>query len=66
MWGTESEDHNKEPVLALAFAERLEGLPGGGGGHADWLISSSRGMLNLWECTPGSASGDPALMVHPM
>ena len=64
MWGAEAEDHNKEPVLALAFAESLEGLPGGGAGHAGWLISSSRGMLNLWECTPGSASGDPALMVQ--
>ena len=64
VWGTDAEDHLKEPVLALAFAESLEGLPGGDAGHAGWLISSSRGILNLWECTPGSASGDPALMVR--
>lgn len=62
VWGSDVEDHNKEPVLTMAFEETLKGLPSGGS-HAGWLISSSRGLMNLWECSPGSASGDPALMV---
>ena len=63
LWGTESDDHAREPVVALAHAEVLDGLPDGAG-HAGWLISSSRGCLNLWECYPGSGSGDAALMVR--
>ena len=63
LWSTEAEDHEREPVVALAHAETFEGLPGGSG-HAGWLVSSSRGCLNLWECFPGSGSGDPALMVR--
>ena len=63
LWSTEAEDHEKEPVVALAHAESVEGLPGGPG-HAGWLVSSSRGCLNLWECYPGSGSGDAALMVR--
>ncbi len=63
LWSTEAEDHEKEPVTSLAHAESLEGLPGGPG-HAGWLVSSSRGCLNLWECYPGSGSGDAALMVR--
>lgn len=65
LWSTEAEDHEREPVVALAHAEKLEGLPGGAG-HAGWLVSSSRGCLNLWECYPGSGSGDAALMVRMM
>ena len=63
LWSTDVEDHAREPVVALAHAEVLEDLPGGGAGHAGWLVSSSRGCLNLWECYPGSGSGDAALMV---
>lgn len=29
---------------------------------AGWLISSSRGLLNLWEASPSAGRGEPALM----
>lgn len=29
---------------------------------AGWLISSSRGLLNLWEASPSGGRGEPALM----
>lgn len=28
-----------------------------------WLISSSRALLNLWECSPSGGRGEPALMM---
>jgi len=56
-------DHDMNDVGAVAYAPMLRELPGGDG-HAGWLLSSSKNMLNLWECTSGS--GAPALQVrHP-
>lgn len=46
----------------MAYVPQIAGLPGGDG-HAGWLISSSRGLLNLWEASPsGGRGGEPALM----
>lgn len=47
---------------ALLYAPSLPGLPGGGA-HGGWLISSSRNVLNLWECSKGGRGGMPALML---
>ena len=47
-------------VSALAYAPMIRELPGGDG-HGGWLLSASKNMLNLWECTSGA--GDPALQV---
>ncbi|GLI67658.1 hypothetical protein VaNZ11_011909 [Volvox africanus] len=66
VWGsclvTDAVDHNRDPVPALQYCPVLEGLPGGDG-HGGWLISSSRRMLNLWECSAGGGRGTPSLML---
>jgi hypothetical protein len=49
-------------VQALAYLPSIKGLPGGDG-HGGWLISSSKGMLNLWECNYGGGRDHPSLMV---
>lgn len=45
----------------MVYVPQIAGLPGGEG-HAGWLISSSRGLLNLWEASPSGGRGEPALM----
>ncbi|GAB4814875.1 hypothetical protein N2152v2_001921 [Parachlorella kessleri] len=63
-WSTDAQDHNADPVSALAYLPALPGLPGGDN-HPGWLVSSSRAMLNLWECSHSGGRGEPALtMMH--
>ncbi|PSC73489.1 WD40 repeat [Micractinium conductrix] len=46
----------------MHYVPQIAGLPGGSG-HAGWLISAGRGLLNLWEASPsGGRSGEPALL----
>ncbi|KAL4419287.1 hypothetical protein ABPG77_008337 [Micractinium sp. CCAP 211/92] len=54
-------EHNNEPISSMVYVPQIAGLPGGEG-HAGWLISSSRGLLNLWEASPSAGRGEPALM----
>lgn len=39
----------------------MPGLPGGDG-HSGWLVSSSKGVLNLWE-TSRAVPGETVLLV---
>ncbi|KAF8060010.1 hypothetical protein HT031_004948 [Scenedesmus sp. PABB004] len=61
-FATDPEEHAGGAVTALAYVPELPGLPSFDG-HAGWLVTGSRGMLNLWEANR-AASGDMALMVH--
>ncbi|PRW60909.1 WD40 repeat [Chlorella sorokiniana] len=60
-WTTDAADHNGDPVTSMAYLPQVAGLPGGEG-HAGWLVSSSRGLLNLWEASPSGGRGEAALM----
>jgi hypothetical protein len=60
-YATELEDHNGQVVSAVAYAKALQGLPGGDG-HAGWLVTSSKGMINLWE-TSRAVPGETVLLV---
>ena len=62
-WRTDGGDHGGHPVSALAYAPRIAGLPGGDG-HAGWLVSASRQLLNLWECSASAGKGEPSLQVR--
>ena len=56
-------DHAGGAVAALAYVPRIVGLPAGDGHHG-WLISSARGVVNLFECNAGGGSkGIPSLML---
>jgi len=49
----------------MSYCPQIDGLPGGDG-HAGWLVSASRQILNLWECSPGGGGGPgglPSVMV---
>eukprot|EP00798_Chlamydomonas_sp_ICE-L_P025669 gene25669-11335_t len=61
-YSTDPADHNNDGVYAISYCPQFDGLPGGDG-HAGWLISSSKHMLNLWECSGGGGQGQPSLMV---
>ncbi|KAG2423107.1 hypothetical protein HXX76_002331 [Chlamydomonas incerta] len=59
---SDESDHNRDPVQALQFVPAIPGLPGGDG-HGGWLVSSSRRLLNLWECSPGGGRGVMSIML---
>lgn len=59
-WRTDAADHSGDAVTAMAYARSYEGLPGGDG-HAGWLVSASRGLLNLWECSASGGRGEASL-----
>ncbi|KXZ49128.1 hypothetical protein GPECTOR_23g57 [Gonium pectorale] len=59
---TDTMDHNRDPVQALQYCTAIDGLPSGDG-HGGWLVSSSRKLLNLWECSAGGGRGAPSLML---
>jgi len=62
-YSSDPSDHGNNAVAALTYVPRLSGLPGGDG-HLGWLISSSRNIVNLFECNAGGgAKGIPSLMV---
>jgi hypothetical protein len=48
-------------VAAVAYAKSMPGLPGGDG-HSGWLVTSSKGVLNLWE-TSRAVPGETVLLV---
>ncbi|GAX81925.1 hypothetical protein CEUSTIGMA_g9353.t1 [Chlamydomonas eustigma] len=57
-------EHNSDPVHSMAYTAQIDGLPQGDG-HGGWLISSSRNMLNLWECNMGGGPSLPSvIMMH--
>ena len=59
---TDPEEHAGAAVTALCYAAQLPGLPSGDG-HAGWLLSASKGAINLWEAGR-TAGGDVPLMVR--
>ncbi|KAL3702323.1 hypothetical protein R1sor_020345 [Riccia sorocarpa] len=61
-WTTAAAEHNRECVTGMVYVPVLEGLEGGEA-FTGWLVSSSRRMLNLWECTSYTRPGEPALQV---
>ncbi|GBF99908.1 hypothetical protein Rsub_12816 [Raphidocelis subcapitata] len=62
-FASDSADHGGNAIAALAYAPVLDGLPGGDG-HMGWLLSSSSGLINLFECNAGGgAKGEPSLML---
>ncbi|KAL4856499.1 hypothetical protein ACK3TF_002982 [Chlorella vulgaris] len=61
-WTTDAAEHSSEAISSMAYVPQIAGLPGGDG-HAGWLISGSRGLLNLWEASPsGGRGGEASLM----
>lgn len=64
-FGSDPVEHGSSAVAALAYVPRIPGLPGGDG-HMGWLISSSRRLLNLFECNAGGSRDRdvPSLMVR--
>ncbi|KAL2649324.1 hypothetical protein R1flu_017452 [Riccia fluitans] len=61
-WTTAAAEHNRECVTGMVYVPLLEGLEGGEA-FTGWLVSSSRRMLNLWECTSYTRPAEPALQV---
>ncbi|KAK9819406.1 hypothetical protein WJX81_008395 [Elliptochloris bilobata] len=61
-WRTDAADHSGDAVTAMAYSPSYEGLPGGDG-HAGWLVTASRGLLNLWECSASGGRGEASLTV---
>lgn len=56
-------EHNNEAVAAVLWRASVPDLPGGDG-HAGWLVSAGRGVLNLWECSAsGGKGGEPSVML---
>jgi hypothetical protein len=62
-WASDPDEHLHKPVTALAYVSRLPGLPGGDG-HSGWLVSASRGLLNLWEANRAAPGNEGVLMVR--
>jgi hypothetical protein len=62
-YSTGREEHNNDAVRCASYSATFAGLPGGDG-HAGWLVTSSQGLLNLWECSGGGGQGgEPSLML---
>ena len=61
-WTTAVTEHNREVVNVMLYAAELDGLVGEEV-HTGWLISSSKKLLNLWECCGYSRPSEPALQV---
>lgn len=62
-YASDASDHSNSAVSAITYVPRLVGLPAGDG-HQGWLISSSRNLLNLFECNAGGGSkGEPSLVL---
>ncbi|KAK3261413.1 hypothetical protein CYMTET_29676, partial [Cymbomonas tetramitiformis] len=60
---TPSEEHNQEVVECLHYATALQGLPDGDG-HAGWLVTCSKSLINLWECNGSKGAGaEPTLQL---
>lgn len=47
-------------MASVAYGKSMPGLPGGDG-HAGWLVTSSKGVLNLWE-TSRAVPGETVLL----
>lgn len=63
-WQTDAADHMGDPIASMAYTPAVTGLPGGDG-HAGWLFTASRGLLQLWECSRGGSHEEPGLtMMH--
>ncbi|XP_024381728.1 uncharacterized protein [Physcomitrium patens] len=61
-WTTAVTEHNRDAVNVMLYASELDGLVGEEV-HTGWLISSSKRLLNLWECCGYSKASEPALQV---
>ena len=64
-WRTDASDHGGDAISAMAYSPSFQGLPGGDG-HAGWLVSASRGLLNLWECSASGGRGEASLTARPV
>jgi hypothetical protein len=62
-FSTESEEHGGQLVAALAYCKQMPPPLPSGDGHSGWLVSSSKGVLNLWE-TNRAVPGECVLMVR--
>eukprot|EP00887_Chlorella_sp_A99_P002337 scaffold10.g2337.t1 len=61
VWTTDPAEHGGSAVQSLCYLPSVPGLPGGDG-HAGWVVSSSKGLLNLWEASPSGGRGEASLM----
>lgn len=61
-WTTAAAEHNRDSVTALNFSHSFGGLSERES-HTGWLISSSKNLLNLWECVARKKPGDSPLQV---
>ena len=63
VFSADAAEHNGEAVAAVLWRASVPDLPGGDG-HAGWLVSAGRGVLNLWECSAsGGRGGEPSVML---
>jgi hypothetical protein len=62
VWRADPSEHSNAAVSALFWRSGYDSLPGGDG-HAGWLVSATKGLLNLWECSPSAGVGEPAVTV---
>jgi len=61
-FASDAADHGKGSVTAVTYVQSMPGLPGGEG-HAGWLVSASKGVLNLWETNRAAVGDEMALLV---
>ena len=60
-WSSDRVEHDGNDVSALTYVPFVDGL-NRDSTHGGWLLSASKQLINLWECSPGRS--EPYLQVH--